>query len=207
MGSDLTAHARIRNAALALFAQSGYERTTVRAIAGRAEVSPALVLHHFGSKDGLRAACDEHLLDVMRTRKTATFTGLSMPSLAAYLQASPEMRPLFDYLARVLADGGELAASLFERMTHDVQAYLAAGEDAGTVRTAADPAARAAVSTAMALGIVIFERRIAQRLGGSTLVDPDVLRRYVDVVVDLVTHGIVTRPLLPPDDAPPSGKD
>ena len=35
---------------------------TLRAVAARAGVSAALVLHHFGSKEGLRAACDEHLL-------------------------------------------------------------------------------------------------------------------------------------------------
>ena len=56
---DLTARARIRNAALRLFAQCGVERTSIRAIAREAGVSSGLVQHHFGTKGALRAACDE----------------------------------------------------------------------------------------------------------------------------------------------------
>ncbi|QHF95412.1 MULTISPECIES: TetR/AcrR family transcriptional regulator [Streptomyces] len=44
---------RILAAARALFAESGYDRTTIRAVATRAEVDPALVMQHFGSKDEL----------------------------------------------------------------------------------------------------------------------------------------------------------
>jgi hypothetical protein len=32
-----------------------------------AAVSPALVVHHFGSKDGLRQASDEYVLDAIRS--------------------------------------------------------------------------------------------------------------------------------------------
>jgi AcrR family transcriptional regulator len=44
---------RILGAARELFAQVGYERTTIRAVAARADVDPALVMQHFGSKDEL----------------------------------------------------------------------------------------------------------------------------------------------------------
>jgi AcrR family transcriptional regulator len=43
-------------AARALFAELGFERTTVRAVATRAGVDVALIYHHFGSKDALLAA-------------------------------------------------------------------------------------------------------------------------------------------------------
>jgi len=43
-------------AARAEFAASGYDRATVRAIASRAGVDPAMIKHHFGSKQGLFAA-------------------------------------------------------------------------------------------------------------------------------------------------------
>ena len=46
----------ILSAARALFAERGYERTSIRAVADRADVDPALVMQHFGSKDGLFAA-------------------------------------------------------------------------------------------------------------------------------------------------------
>lgn len=46
----------ILTAATSLFAERGYERTTIRAIAAAAGVDPALVMQHYGSKDRLFAA-------------------------------------------------------------------------------------------------------------------------------------------------------
>jgi AcrR family transcriptional regulator len=43
-------------AARALFAEVGYEQASIRAIARRAEVDPALVHHYFGTKDELLIA-------------------------------------------------------------------------------------------------------------------------------------------------------
>lgn len=45
----------ILDAARALFAEHGYDRTTIRAVADRAGVDPALVMQNFGSKDRLFA--------------------------------------------------------------------------------------------------------------------------------------------------------
>jgi AcrR family transcriptional regulator len=59
--SDLTARARIRDAAINRFAVEGFG-ASVRSIASDAGVSAGLVMHHFGSKDKLRAECDAHLL-------------------------------------------------------------------------------------------------------------------------------------------------
>jgi len=46
----------ILRAARRKFADAGYERATIRQIATAARVDPALVLHYFGSKDGLFSA-------------------------------------------------------------------------------------------------------------------------------------------------------
>jgi AcrR family transcriptional regulator len=50
--SDRT-RAAILEAARELFATEGYERTTVRDIAARASIDPALVIRYFGSKEAL----------------------------------------------------------------------------------------------------------------------------------------------------------
>ena len=44
-----------------LFAERGYAEVTVRQIASAAGVSPALVIHHYGSKDKLRAVLEERV--------------------------------------------------------------------------------------------------------------------------------------------------
>jgi AcrR family transcriptional regulator len=62
--------AAILKAAQELFAELGYERTTVRDIAARAAIDPALVMRYFGSKDALFAratAIDLKLPDLTRT--------------------------------------------------------------------------------------------------------------------------------------------
>lgn len=50
---------RIRLAAREVFAERGYDKTSVRGIAKVAGVDPALVHHYFGSKDDLFAAAIE----------------------------------------------------------------------------------------------------------------------------------------------------
>ncbi len=53
----------ILNAAKAVFAEKDYERATMREIAARANVDPALVMRYFGSKDELFAlAADFNLM-------------------------------------------------------------------------------------------------------------------------------------------------
>lgn len=46
----------VLDAARELFAELGFERTTMRAVAARAGVDPALIYHYFGDKDGLLLA-------------------------------------------------------------------------------------------------------------------------------------------------------
>ncbi len=56
----------VLRAARELFAEVGFDRATIRAIAARAEVDPALVLHWFGTKDDLLAAALELPVDPSR---------------------------------------------------------------------------------------------------------------------------------------------
>src|ERR687885_426871 len=88
---DLTARARIRDAAIRRFGAEGFG-APVRAIAAEAGVSPGLVIHHFGSKDGLRAACDEHVLRLIREAETDAFSsspGAMLAQLAELDQYAP----------------------------------------------------------------------------------------------------------------------
>lgn len=57
----------IENAARELFAINGFERTTVRDIAARAQIDPAMIIRYFGSKEALFAHVampDLHLEDL-----------------------------------------------------------------------------------------------------------------------------------------------
>lgn len=192
---DLTARARIRQAAIAIFAERGFTRATMRLIAERAGVSPALVVHHFGSKVGLREACDDYLQEwILREKGGALATGTLAP-MVDYLAQNPEARPLLAYLRRVLIDGGDAADAMFDRMVTDTAEILTAGEQAGMIRPSPDPAGRAAVQTSIGLGLLVFEAHLARYLGGEDLLDPPVLARYSSHVIDLYSHGLLTGPL------------
>ncbi|MFD3507888.1 TetR family transcriptional regulator [Nocardia sp. NPDC058666] len=115
----------------------------VRAIGAAAGVSPGLVNHHFGSKDGLRAACDERVLEIIREEK---LRNLQSPSPAGILHAMAEIEiyaSLVAYMLRSFQAGGALAISLLEHMISDAQQYMQAGVDAGTIKLSRDHAARA----------------------------------------------------------------
>lgn len=55
--------ASIVDAAQELFAEVGFERTTIRAVAARAGIDPALVMHYYGNKEGLFAASAQWHVD------------------------------------------------------------------------------------------------------------------------------------------------
>ena len=75
---DLTAVARIRDAAIDQVGRHGFT-VGLRAIAQAAGVSAALVIHHFGSKEGLLKACDEYVAEEIRKAKRESLTSAADP--------------------------------------------------------------------------------------------------------------------------------
>ena len=65
---------RILEAARQLFATAGYEATGIRTVAEKAGVDPALVMHYFGSKEGLFHAAMDWPFD-MDTAAARVFDG------------------------------------------------------------------------------------------------------------------------------------
>jgi AcrR family transcriptional regulator len=149
---DKTAEARIRDAALARFTRDGFAGTTVRAIADDAAVSPALVLHHFGSKEGLRRACDAHVVERVRTVKSEAITEGRLGEPATMTAGFQMAEPLMRYLAWTLSTGSEAAADLFDDMVDESVRLFQLGVEHGSFEPSPDPRARAAVMLAMQMG-------------------------------------------------------
>lgn len=138
----MTAVARIRDAAIDQFGQHGFG-IGLRAIAEAAGVSAALVIHHFGSKDGLRKACDDYIAEEIRTTKTETIKSNDPATWFAQLAEIESYAPMMAYLVRSMVTGGELANMLWRRMIDNTEEYLDEGVRAGTVKPSRDPRARA----------------------------------------------------------------
>lgn len=140
--TDLTAAARIRDAAIAQFGEHGFG-VGLRAIADAAGVSAALVIHHFGSKDGLRKACDDYIAEEIRSGKVEAMRSPDPGSWFAQLAEIESYAPLMRYLVRNMQTGGDLAKTLWRKMIDNAEAYLDEGVRSGTLKPSRDPRARA----------------------------------------------------------------
>jgi AcrR family transcriptional regulator len=140
--ADLTAAARIRDAAIEQFGERGFG-VGLRAIADAAGVSAALVIHHFGSKDGLRKACDDYIADEIRSGKSEAMQTTDPATWFAQLAEIESYAPLMAYLVRSMQTGGDLAKALWQKMIDDAEAYLDDGVRTGLLKPSRDPRARA----------------------------------------------------------------
>src|SRR6201992_1573594 len=140
--ADLTAAARIRDAAIEQFGQHGFA-VGLRTIAEAAGVSAALVIHHFGSKDGLRKACDDYIAEEIRSGKTEAMRSSDPAAWFAAMTEIEEYAPLMAYLVRSMQSGGELAKTLWRTMIDNAASYLDEGVASGILKPSRDPAARA----------------------------------------------------------------
>ncbi|TCC52088.1 TetR/AcrR family transcriptional regulator [Kribbella pittospori] len=132
--------ARIRDAALQRFGRDGFS-AGLRAVAADAGVTAGLVVHHFGSKDGLRAACDAYVLEFIHSEKMKATT--RSVNAIAQLAEVEQYAPYAMYALRSMQAGGELGKVFVDRMAKDAEDYLEAGVQSGMIRPSRDPAARA----------------------------------------------------------------
>ena len=140
--ADLTAAARIRDAAIEQFGQHGFG-VGLRTIAEAAGVSAALVIHHFGSKDGLRKACDDYIAEEIRSGKSEAMRSTDPATWFAQMAEIESYAPLMAYLVRSMQTGGSLAKTLWQKMIDDAEDYLDDGVRTGLLKPSRDPRARA----------------------------------------------------------------
>ena len=139
---DLTAVARIRDAAIEQVGQHGFS-VGLRAIAQAAGVSAALVIHHFGSKDGLLQVCDDHILEQIRQSKSESLKSADATAWFAQMAEIESYAPMMAYLVRSMQSGSGLAKAFWRRMIDNAEGYLEEGVRAGTLKPSRDPKARA----------------------------------------------------------------
>jgi TetR/AcrR family transcriptional regulator, regulator of cefoperazone and chloramphenicol sensitivity len=203
---DRTARAVIRDEALRLFADHGPDAVTVRQIAAAASVSPGLVLHHFGSKDGLCTAVDEHVLDLFGRmlgemtgedgavgRYDPAASGSMAEAIARHLPADS---PLPGYLRRLLLADGDAGRELFRRLFRLSTATLDALAGAGLAARGADPAVRAAFLLVNDLAVLLLRGHLADVLGTDPLSGPG-MTRWAGEVLTIYGAGLLAAP--PPE--------
>ncbi len=150
---------KILAAAQQLFAEVGYDRTTIRAVAGAAGVDAGLVMHYFGSKDGLFARAAAKPADELPAAEGVVESLLA--SLAGRLDGEPvaSLAVLRSMLTN--ADAAERYRAAAGPQLDQIVAGI----------PAADAELRASLLSAIVHGVLI--ERYLLRLGRLTEASPD----------------------------------
>ena len=185
---------RILDAAMLLFGERGFRGTTLKDIATEAGVSQALIVHHYGTKDQLRATCDEHVADLIRTRKEEAMGDAPQIDPFIALRQLSNSRVLLRYLTRTLTEGGDHATQLIDDMIADAEKYMTQGEKAGLIKPSAVPRDRVVVLVLWSLGALVLHEHAQRLLGVDFLAEGGSsadLQRYLYPALELYTQGLV----------------
>jgi AcrR family transcriptional regulator len=190
--SQSTASERILRSATDLFGRQGVRGTSLKAIAEQAGVSPALVVHHFGSKEGLREACDRRVVAQVRSAKTETLRQGPNPFPFAVLSQVEESRPLLRYLSRAVVDGSPHLDELLDELVDDAVVYTAEAQEEGWVRPSADPRARIVVLTLWSMGVLVLHEQLQRMLDVDLLGEGGDVLPYMQAALEILTQGVLT---------------
>lgn len=187
---DLTGRARIRDAALRLFAERGVDGTTVRDIAREAGVSFGLIRHHFGSKEDLRAACDAYVLAQLMRLKEEAIPGGQLGNAGFISSAQPAALAMLRYYARSMLDGSPAADAMFAEVVGLGERWLAEHHQGQM----ADPTAYAALLVAMELGALMLREQLSRAMGADIL-SPEGHLRLARAKLDFYSKPLLSREL------------
>jgi AcrR family transcriptional regulator len=204
--------AEIVVAAAAAFAEGGFEATSLRAVAGRAGVDPALVHHYFpkGKSQLFNAAMEggpdaRLILDVVlaedHTQRVAAAVGAKGEIIVAHFiqmwdVAAAETGDPFVSFTQAAASSPEAAAGVRTFLAERIWAKLG---DEG--RPADELAQRRALIASQLMGLGFA--RYVLRLEPVASADPDELGRWVGPTIDRYADGPLP-PSGPPHEAAPS---
>ncbi len=187
-----SARQRILCAAIDLYGEHGFDGVTVKTIAERAGISAPLVIHHFGSKAGLRTACDRYVAEQFREAKTASVRRGAMPRNVAH-EAVMANRNLVKYLMRAFVAGGPEMDDLFDQLVEDSLSYTSEAEELGLVYPSRNSRHRAVLLLLHSFGTLMLHRHLERHLGLNLLQDdPDTagLDAYMATIMEIYTQPL-----------------
>ena len=194
--------ARLIEAALRLFAERGFDGVTVRDLATASGVSVGLINHHFGSKEGLRAAVDDHF---MRQFEEAT---AFEPEPKNSERVTPEdyadtvdqwinrhqdrWPDTVNYFRRALLEESDWGYALFARFYAIAQTSVTKMDADGKLAADVDRLWLPFLMMYLELGTMLLDPYIKRTIGKSGF-DGDLWRRRHRAYVTLIMRGISPR--------------
>jgi AcrR family transcriptional regulator len=189
----------IVEAAMRGFGERGFAATGIREIAALAGTNVASISYHFGGKEGLRAACAEHIVKVMGEVLAAARAGDEPPesraaaerTLAAlvhtmvrFLLLDPQARLVAGFILREMAEPSPALDTIYEGLFEGVHRRVCALWGAATGAAPESEAVRLAVFAAIGQ-IVYFHlgRPVVQRRMDWPAIGPAEARAIAETVV------------------------
>jgi AcrR family transcriptional regulator len=195
---DTNQRERLLDAAVACFAADGIAATSLRSIALKAGVTPALVNYYFGSKERLlEAFIAERVLPVIGVLRAnlAAAAGDARSLLAAFVTGIHEAVARYPWwpqlwVREVISDKGELRGLLLKQVapqiTHLLERTLAGSRERGEMSSDLDP--RLLVVSVMGLTMFpLAAESLWRRMFPAEDIDRAVLRRHTLALLD---HGL-----------------
>lgn len=199
--NEHTGRERIVDSALALFADRGPDAVSLRDVAAHAGVSAALIVHHFGSREGLAQAVDDHVIGIFDRLADdlegladdldgSAAGGVSASGLVESLLAGlPEGSPVPAYLRRMLLGESHSGTALFRRWYALTEEILDRMRERGALVETDDPRMQAAFLLVGDLAMILLHRHVHDALG----IDPLTAagsHRWATTAIAAYTDGV-----------------
>jgi AcrR family transcriptional regulator len=192
---DRSTKARIRDAAIECIAEYGVAEATARRVAERADVSPGSVIHHFGSMDELRAACDRHVSAwIRRVKSEAASAGVAYDPMES-LKEQADGPPVARYISQALLLRTAQMDALVDELVDDACEYMEQMVESGLMKPTSNPRGRAIVLTLWSLGGLVLAEHFERLLGvdiTATPEDPTTAAPYIAPVLEVLHDGLMT---------------
>ncbi|AJT41837.1 TetR family transcriptional regulator [Psychromicrobium lacuslunae] len=189
---DLNTPAKIRAAAIKCFVETGFQKTSIRSIASAAGVSPGLVIHHFGSKDGLRQSCDDYILKSTFARANDESSPQGFRTvLQQHLDNPGDFDLEIGYLRRAVSENSPVGHKFIALVIEETETIVRAGIADGSMNPSSDPRALAVFVAMSSVTLLTMSEYINKALGVEEF-NQALTGRMAIPALELFTHGLYT---------------
>ena len=189
MRSAETTREQLLTLAVEMFAENGFADTSLRAIAKRAAVSPALLIHHFGTKDALVKEAISKTLGSWVADEKAAMLDEESKQLQNWQAIMAKGATPLNFFRQVLIAGGEYSERLFDAAVAESETLLGQMEATGKLKEVSDRKTTALLMTVSGLGSALFIDHIEKTLGGPIASEP-VATRLMNANNEMLRDGI-----------------
>jgi AcrR family transcriptional regulator len=187
--AEQTRQALVR-AGLKLFGEKGFDGTSTRELAAAANANIGSIAYHFGSKEGLRSACADFIVETMKGMASQALASAGEPAnadaarqqllaalerLVAFMVASPEAGIIVQFILRELSHPTAALDIIYEGVFEPTHRRLCRIWAAATGDEAESERAKIAVFTM--IGQIVYFRigraAVLRRMGWNDIGTPE----------------------------------